>query len=195
MSRAESEGGALRIDVSNYSSGFSLSNRLGRLAWGFAWAVLFRWSPRPAMGWRRGLLRLFGAKIGKGASIYPDVRVWAPWNLVMEDHSCLGPGANCYCVAPIHLGAHATVSQFAFLCSAGHDIQDPGMRLQVAPIVVERGAWICAGAFVGPGITVGEYGVLAAMGCLTKHLPAEEVWGGNPARFIKQRNLKVGSPG
>lgn len=190
MSSDEKPPSPEKVDLSNYSSEFSLKNRIARFVWGLVWFFLFRPSPRFAMGWRRFLLRLFGARVGHGAHVYPDARVWAPWNLEMGDFSCLGPGSNCYCVARIRIGAHATISQFAYLCSAGHDIKDPHMRLLRAPIVIEDGAWVCAGAYVGPGIAVRRNGVLAAMACLTRELPEGEVWGGNPAVFLKQRNIK-----
>lgn len=177
------------IDVSRYSSGFGWRNRLGRVLWALVYHTLFRWSPAPLFGWRRLLLRLFGARLGTGATVYPSTRVWAPWNLQMGAHACLGREVICYSVDRIVLGPHATVSQYAHLCGASHDINDPGLRLVHAPIHIGAGAWVCAGAFVGPGLCLGEGAVLAAMACLTKDLPAWEVWGGNPAQFLKPRVL------
>ncbi len=182
---------APRVDVSAYSSGFSLGNRLGRLAWSLVQATAFRWSPTPLFFWRNLLLRLFGARLGRGVHVYPTAKVWAPWNLEMADFACLGREVDCYSVDRIRLGAHATVSQFAHLCAAGHDIHDPRLRLTHAPITLGDGAWVCAGAFVSPGLTLGEGAVLAAMACLTKDIPAWEVWGGNPARYIKRRDLRA----
>lgn len=180
---------AQQVDLSHYSSGFSWRNRAGRVLWALVYHTLFRWSPAPLFGWRRLLLRLFGARLAAHATVYPSTRIWAPWNLEMEPYACLGREVNCYCVDRISLGAHATVSQFAHLCGAGHDIADPALRLLHAPIRIGAGAWVCAGAFVGPGLSLGEGSVLAAMACLTKDLPAWEVWGGNPATFIKPRVL------
>ena len=57
----------------------SLSNRLGRLAWGLIYALLFRPSPRPMHAWRSARLRLFGAKLGPPCHIYPRAIIWAPW--------------------------------------------------------------------------------------------------------------------
>lgn len=178
-----------RVDVSHYSSGFSWQNRAGRVLWALVYHTLFRWSPAPLFGWRRLLLRLFGARMASRSVVYPSTRIWAPWNLQMDAFACLGREVNCYCVDRITLGAHATVSQFAHLCSAGHDISDPALRLVHAPIRIGPGAWVCAGAFVSPGLSLGEGSVLAAMACLTKDLPPWEVWGGNPAGFIKKREL------
>ena len=93
-------------------------NRMGRLLWGLFYVFVFRPSPRWFFGWRRFLLRCFGASIGKAVHVYPNARIWAPWNLEMGDHSCLSFETDCYCVDRIRIGAHATVSQYAFLCAA-----------------------------------------------------------------------------
>src|ERR1700693_1860086 len=98
-----------------------VSNKLSRVVWHGVWLVLFRPSPVLAHGWRRFLLRLFGARIGRGAVIYPSARVWAPWDLRMEQESCLSHFVDCYCVAEIVLGKGAIVSQHAYLCTASHD--------------------------------------------------------------------------
>ena len=92
---------------------FTVGNRLMRLAWEIVYTVLFRPSPRPLHAWRSFLLRCFGAKMGRSCHIYPGAKIWAPWNLTMEEHSCLADNVDCYCVAPIRIGIHATVSQYS----------------------------------------------------------------------------------
>src|SRR5262245_45444143 len=136
------------IDLSRAASPFSWRQRFARALWGVVWAILFRPSPRVCHGWRRWLLRGFGARVGRSARIYPSARIWAPWQLELGDFSCLGPEVDCYCVAPIRLGAHAVVSQYSYLCAASHDITRPDLPLITAPIVVEEGAWVAADAFV-----------------------------------------------
>src|SRR5438045_3024355 len=80
------------------ASAHSLRNKLGRVVWGVVRALLYRPSPRPFHAWRRLLLRVFGAKIGRGARPYSTAVVWAPWNLEMGDNSCLGDYVDCYSV-------------------------------------------------------------------------------------------------
>jgi putative colanic acid biosynthesis acetyltransferase WcaF len=165
-------------------------NRLKRLVWNGIWFVFFRPSPTPYHGWRRFLLRLFGARIGPGAHVYSSATVWAPWNLEMEEGSCLGPGVNCYCMAKIHLGAHATVSQFTHLCAAGHDIADQSFALVTQPIRIGANAWVATDAFIGPGVTVGEGAVVGARSAVFRDVKPWTVVGGNPARFLKKRILR-----
>ncbi|HYE18957.1 MAG TPA: putative colanic acid biosynthesis acetyltransferase [Tepidisphaeraceae bacterium] len=169
----------------------SLKNKLGRALWAAAWAVLYRPSPRPAHFWRRGLLRLFGATVDPASHPYPSARVWAPWNLTLGPESSLGDRVDCYCVARVTVGANVTVSQGAFLCAATHDYEDPMMPLVVAPITIGDGAWVCANAFVGPGVTVGAGAVVGACAVVTRDVPEWTVVAGNPARAVKTRKLKA----
>jgi putative colanic acid biosynthesis acetyltransferase WcaF len=111
----------------------------------------------------------------------------------MEEYSCLGEEVDCYCVDKIHLGAHATVSQYTFLCSASHDINSPNMGLITAPIRIGPAAWICADVFVGPGVTIGEGAVAAARSVVVDDVEPWTVVGGHPAQFIKQRTIKQGA--
>ena len=106
-----------------YQNRLGARNQLARMAWLIVWNLLYRPSPNLLHAWRRFLLRSFGAKIGSGAHPYPRCRIWAPWNLTMGADSCLANDVDCYCVAPIELGAWAIVSQYSYLCSATHDYQ------------------------------------------------------------------------
>ena len=165
----------------------TLANRARRVLWQCVWTVLYRPSPRPLHAWRRALLRLFGASIGRGAHPYPRARVWAPWNLTMGEHSCLADDVDCYCVAPVVLGRHATVSQYSYLCTASHDIDDPQMPMVAAPIVLGPDAWVAADAFIGPGVTIGNGAVVAARATVVRDVAAWSVVGGLPARQIGER--------
>lgn len=180
----------LKIDVSNYSSGFTIANKLSRLVWNVVWLIFFRPTPVIMFGWRRFLLRLFGAKLGRGAKIYPSVRIWAPWNLEMDEYSCISFGVDCYSVDKIKIGQHATVSQYTHLCTATHDPYDSHMKPVQKPIVIGDNAWICAGVYVGPGVVVGEGAIAGARAVVIKDVEPWTIVGGNPAKFIKKRVLK-----
>jgi putative colanic acid biosynthesis acetyltransferase WcaF len=135
------------------------------------------------------LLRAFGARIGQGAVIHPSVRIWAPWNLSMERFACLAPDVDCYSVAPIRLGEHATVSQYSYLCGASHDYTRLDLPLTPSPISIGAHAWVCADVFIGPGVTVGEGAVVGARSSVYRDVEPWTVAAGNPARFLKPRKL------
>jgi putative colanic acid biosynthesis acetyltransferase WcaF len=179
----------MNVDLTRYPSRQPWRNKVARTLWGFVWLMLFRPSPRILFGWRHFLLRCFGARIGPRCAVYPSCKIWAPWNLALGEQTALADGVECYCVDHIRIGSHVTISQYAYLCTASHDITSPHMRLITAPIIIESGAWICADAFVGPGVTIGEGAVAAARAVVVKDVAAWTVVGGNPARFIKARQL------
>ncbi len=167
------------------------SDRVSRLAWTVTWALLARWTPVPLHGWRRLLLRIFGARIGADAVIYPSARVWAPWNLVMHSGSCLAEGADCYNVATVTIGTGAIVSQRAYLCTAGHDLHRSDFPLIAGPISIGAGAWVAAEAFVGPGVTIGERGVAAARAVVVHSVGPDEIVASNPAKVIGRRKREA----
>ena len=182
--------GAVYLNISMRKSPFSAAHLVRRGFWNVVSACLVWPSPRCLFGWRRCVLRLFGAKLHASARVYNRVRVWAPWNLEMGPMSALAEDVECYNVDRIELEEGAIVSQHAFLCTASHDIGNPAFRLVTAPIHLGKRSWICAGAFVGMGVSVGEGAVVAARSVLVKDVPSWEVVGGNPARFIKRREIR-----
>jgi putative colanic acid biosynthesis acetyltransferase WcaF len=107
----------------------------------------------------------------------------------MGDHSCLGHHVDCYCVAPVKLGPHSTVSQYSYLCTASHDIEHPNLPLVTAPIIIGAGAWVAADVFIAPGVTIGEGVVVGARSSVFKSVPPWTVVAGNPVREIKKREL------
>jgi putative colanic acid biosynthesis acetyltransferase WcaF len=157
-----------------------------RLLWELA-HPLFAWSPRPFWGWRRFLLRRFGATIGREAHIYPSVRIAIPWNLAIGDHAAVGDRAILYSLGRITLGDRVTVSQGAHLCAGTHDYRDAAMPLLKQPIVVDPDAWICADAFVGPGVRVGARAIVGARCVAMSDVEAEAIMIGNPARLLRRR--------
>ncbi len=165
----------------------SLGNKLARMLWNVVWGTLYRPSPRGLHSWRRLLLRLFGARLGAGVHPYPSARIWAPWNLEMGDHACLGENVDCYCVDKIRIGAYSTVSQYSFLCTASHDYVRRSMPLVTAPIAIGEHVWVTADVFVAPGVSIGDGVVVAARSSVFDDIPAWVVVKGNPARVAKKR--------
>jgi putative colanic acid biosynthesis acetyltransferase WcaF len=169
---------------------FSLKNRLARSVWGIAYLFLFRTSPRPMHAWRAFLLKCFGAKIGANCHVYSQVIIWAPWNLVLEEQVGLADGVTCYTMAKITIKSKAVVSQGVHLCTGTHDYNDPNFQLYALPITIGANTWICADAFIGPGVNVGDGAVIGARSVVTKDMPAWTVCAGNPCKPLKQRILR-----
>lgn len=179
-----------KIDIAHYENALSRKNQIIRLLWNIMWPLCTWFLPRSlGMGWKRLLLRLFGAHIASTANIYSSVKIYYPANLWMEEYSCLASDVDCYNVAPIRIGAQSTVSQGAFLCTASHDITDPKNHLITKPIVIEDQAWIGAKAYIGMGVIVGQGAVVGATASVYKDVESWTVVGGNPAKFLKNREI------
>ncbi len=166
---------------------FSRRNRMARVIWQIVWLLLFRPSPPPAHSWRCWLLRLFGAQIGFACHVYSDVEIWAPWNLQMAPYSCLGRRVICYSMASVSLGERVVVSQGVHLCTGSHDYESEQFQLFTRPISIGADAWVCAEAFVGPGVSIAPGAVIGARSVVVREQPAWMVCGGNPCRPIKPR--------
>lgn len=179
------------MDLSSFpQSGFS-RGRPGWfvLLWWLVQATLFRCSLHNAYGFRNALLRLFGAKIGKGVKVRPDADLYFPWRITVGDHSWIGNRATLYSLDTITIGSNCVVSQEAYLNTGSHDIHQPTFTLITKPIVIEDGAWVGARTFVNLGVTIHTNAVVGAMSNVTKNLPADMVCVGNPCKPIKARKL------
>ena len=167
---------------------YSASEYLGRVLWTLV-SPLFRYSPRPLFGWRRFLLRIFGAKIGRSAHVYPSAYIYIPWNLSLGDQASIGEWALIYNLGQVSIGKQATISHRAHLCAGTHDYQDPSLPLQRLPITIDEKAWVCADAFVGPGRHVGEGAIVGAAAVVVRDVLPWQIVAGNPARLVKTRKL------
>jgi putative colanic acid biosynthesis acetyltransferase WcaF len=182
----------LEARTSNPTKGgpsFSLSNRIARSIWQVTWLLLAAWTPPQMRGWRRLLLRLFGAEVAATANVYGSARIWLPSNLEVGDYACVGPRVTVYNMAKITLREHALVSQGAHLCAGTHDIEDDHFQLKTRPIIIGSRAWVATEAFVGPGVCIAEGAVLGARGCAFRDLEPWTVYLGNPAQFFRKRNF------
>jgi putative colanic acid biosynthesis acetyltransferase WcaF len=173
---------------------FGFGQRAYRVLWNVTWLLLAAWTPPPLHGWRRLLLKLFGAKVAPTSAIYGSARIWNPSNFEIGAHACVGPRVIVYSMARITFGDYALASQGAHICAGTHDIEDQHFQLKARPIAIGARSWIAAEAFVGLGVTVGEGAVLGARGCTFKDLDPWTVYVGNPARAIKPRKLRPPGP-
>ena len=180
-----------KIDLSKYHNSLGKKHQLVRFCWTIVWGLFARPLPRSVgSGWKRFLLRLFGATIDSTAVVYSSAKIYYPANLIMEKYACLASNVDCYNVASVRIGANTTVSQGACLCTASHDIYDSLNPLITASIEVKDQAWIAADAFVAMGVTIGQGAVVGARSAVFRDVEPWTVVGGNPAKFIKKRILK-----
>ena len=179
---------ALDIAANRQMRNYTKTELLRRVLWGVG-RLFFRFSPRPCFGWRRFVLRCFGAKVGANVNTYPSTWIYFPWNLTVGDWTAMGEEAFIYNLGPVTIGEKVTISHRAQLCAGTHDYKQPHLPLIKPPIVIRDQVWICANAFVGPGVTVGEGAIIGACAVVTRDVEPWAIMAGNPARFVKKRLL------
>lgn len=179
-----------RLDSFELPIGFRGRSGFVCQLWWVVQACLFSTSPQFLYGWRRFLLRIFGAKIGKGVIIRPSVRVTYPWKVSIGDYVWIGDQVELYSLGDIKIGSHTVVSQRSYLCTGTHDPACRSFRIYALPIVLEEGVWLATDVFVAPGVTVGKNALIGARSSVFSDACADYVHVGNPAKPIRMRIFK-----
>lgn len=182
----------MNVDLSSYAArGFDRgAGKFREASWLLVSWLLFRWSPFSLSLLKRVVLRAFGAKIGRGVVIKPQVKITFPWKLELGDFVWLGEECWLLNLDRIVIGSHVCISQRAFLCTGNHNYRVPTFDLIVKPILVEDGAWVGAGSWVAPGVTIRSHAILTAGSVATGNLETFGIYQGNPAVRVKQRILE-----
>jgi len=160
-----------------------------QLIWYVVNVLLFKSSLMPVSGIKVFLLRLFGAKIGKGVNIKPSVNIKYPWKLSVGNHSWIGENVWIDNLSDVVIGNSVTISQGAMLLTGNHDYKKITFDLIIKSIVLHDGVWIGAKAIVCPGVVCESHSVLCVSSVATKALDAYGIYQGNPAQFIKKREI------
>ncbi|MFT4153895.1 putative colanic acid biosynthesis acetyltransferase [Parafilimonas sp.] len=155
--------------------------------WWLVQMLFFKTSPQCMYGWRRFLLRRFGAKIGKKVMIRPTAHIQFPWKLQVGDYSWIGDEVVLYNLGEISIGSHAVVSQRSYLCTGGHRHNKTEFSIYAEPIAIHDQCWLAADVFVGPGVHIGAGTVIGSRSSVFKSLPAAKICFGTPAVVVKDR--------
>lgn len=155
--------------------------------WWFINAICFKHSPQILYGWRRFILRCFGAKIGKNVIIRPSVKITYPWKVKIGDNSWIGDDVVLYSLGNITIGKNSVISQKSYLCTGSHDYKKNDFPIYSSSILIEDECWLATDVYVAPGITIGKGTIVGARSSVFKNLPSGKVCVGNPARPIKNR--------
>ena len=145
----------------------------------------------PCMRGDAGILRLFGAKVGEKASIQRSARIEFPWNLEIGRCSTIGEKTWVHSLDKVRIGDYVTISQRVFLCTGTHDYTRPEFDMIRKPISIQRGVWIAADVFIGPGVTIGEDAVIGVRSVVLKDMPKGMVCVGHPCVPLKPRPCTV----
>lgn len=155
--------------------------------WWIVQSTLFAFSPQFMYGWRRWLLRLFGADIGKKVIIRPTARITYPWKVKVGNYSWIGDDVVIYSLGEVYIGDNVVISQRSYLCTGSHDYNSRNFDIFSKPIVVKDKAWLATDVFVAPGLTIGRGAVVGARSSVFSDLPEMTICVGYPAKPVKQR--------
>lgn len=182
----------MRIDLRRYNNSWYSPGRpvTWRALWMFLGLPLFRSTWVASSAIRVTLLRLFGARIGRRVVVRQHVTVKYPWHLEVGDDCWIGEQVWIDNLTSVRLGDSVCLSQGAYLCTGNHDWTDPAFGLRVAAIEVTSGAWVGARSLLMPGVKLGEGSVVGAGSVVSGHVPAYQIFSGNPAIFIKARKIR-----
>lgn len=161
-----------------------------RVMWLFIGLPLFRSPLLPSSHLRVILLRLFGARVGTGVVIHSEAVVKYPWHLQVGDHCWIGERVWIDCLTTVSLGSNVCVSQGVYICTGNHDWSDRSFGLRIQPVRIGAGCWVGAQSTLLPGSTLEIGAVLTAGSIFSGKIPSFNIFGGNPARYVKTRVLR-----
>ena len=141
----------------------------------------------PGTYWRKIILRLFGAKIGKGGKIKSHIKISEPWNLLVGDHCWLGENVWIDNLALVKIGNRVCISQDVYICTGNHNYKEELFDLILKSIIIKDDCWLAAKSIVSPG-SILEQGSVGSIGSVVSgNLKQNSIYKGNPAKFFKLR--------
>jgi putative colanic acid biosynthesis acetyltransferase WcaF len=136
------------------------------------------------------ILRFFGAKIGTGIVLKPNISIKYPWFLEIGNHVWIGERVWIDNLSHVSIADHCCLSQGALLLTGNHDYKKTSFDLTTREIHLEEGVWIGAKCVVGPGVRCRSHSVLSVGSFTSKDLDAYGIYQGNPAIKIRNRQIR-----
>ncbi len=181
------------VDLSRFDNTATFDPGAGfakRTLWYFTNVFFFLNPAFPFRSPKPGLLRLFGAKVGRGVVIHPGVNIKFPWKLSIGNNSWIGQRVWLDNLDQLTIGDNVVISQGAMIIQGSHDYKKVDYPTYSGPVVLEEGSWIGAGAIVTLGVTARSHAVLAVGSVATKDLEPYTIYQGNPAVPVRERVLQ-----
>lgn len=180
-----------KTDLSKYNnSGYHPgANKIKQILWYFINIIFLKNSYNPVNIIKVFLLRLFGAKIGKGVIIKPSVNIKYPWRLKIGNYVWIGENVWIDNLANIVIEDNVSISQGAMLLCGNHNYKKSTFDLITGEIKLEEGVWVGAFSIVVPGVICKSHSILAVNSVATRNLEAYTIYQGNPAIEVRKRDV------
>lgn len=181
--------GEVRLDKFD-NTWYNPGSTFKRVIWFYVNAIFLNSYLLPVNGIKIFILKMFGAKIGKGVVIKPKVNVKYPWKLEIGNHVWIGEKVWIDCLDTIKIHDHVCLSQGALLLAGSHDYRKSAFDLRIAPITLKKGSWICAQSSVLGGTTIEENTMIAIQSVAPRRTQPNVIYKGNPAVKVGDRIIK-----
>ena len=109
--------------------------------------------------------------INRGCEFFTAFQNYKNGSIELEENVTLSPNVKIYAIA--------------------QDPHSKSFNTITKPVLIKKNVWICADVTILPGVTIGENAVIASKSIVNKSVNANEIWGGNPAKYIKKRNNSI----
>ena len=156
--------------------------------WWIVQGTLFSWSPQFLFGWRIFLLRIFGAKIGKGVKIRSSAKITYPWNVTIGNYTWIGDDCVLYSLGEIKIGSNAVISHRSYINTGSHVYDKPTFDIFSKPVIIGDECWITTDVYIAEGVSIGNGTIVGARSSVFKDMPAGMICVGSPAKPIKSRD-------
>ncbi|HET9277843.1 MAG TPA: WcaF family extracellular polysaccharide biosynthesis acetyltransferase [Flavitalea sp.] len=165
------------------------ASKLKQVVWYLVNIFFFKNALNVSSGLKVFLLKMFGAKIGKGVVIKPAVNIKFPWKLQVGDHCWIGEQVWIDNLSDVRIGNSVTISQGALLLTGSHDHTSETFDFFSNAIILEDGVWIAARAIVFGKVTCKSHSILGMNSIADKTMDEYTIYKGNPAVPVGKRNI------
>ena len=178
----------MKTDLSKYNNDwYSPGGKLICFLWFFVNAIFLQSKLNPFIRFKVLLLRIFGAKKGRGVVLKPGLNVKYPWKLVIGNHVWIGEDVWIDNVDEIVIGSNVCISQGAMLLCGNHNYKKPAFDLMLGKIIIKDGVWIGAKSIVTQNVICESHAVLVVNSVASSNLDSYAVYRGNPAKKVSDR--------
>lgn len=109
--------------------------------------------------------------------------------IIGEGVKLLGLGTLIDCQDQVTIGDYSFVGHGVMILTSWHDYYCKGIdrqeKIYTKPVTIGKGVWIASGAIILPGVSIGDDSVIGAGSIVTKDVPPNQLWAGNPAKKLK----------
>ena len=87
----------------------------------------------------------------------------------------------------ITIGKHVHITMGCILLTHSLNTKVCGISWRKTSIIIEDNVFVGANTIICNNVTIGKNSIVGAGSVVTKDIPSNEIWAGNPAKFIKVR--------